>query len=293
MHDPAQLEALAAILRTGSFEAAAARLHVTPSAVSQRLKALEERLGTVLVIRDQPARATAAGARLARHAEDVRLLENALAADLGAQEAAETPTVRIAVNADSLATWVLPALASVPGLLYDFVIDDQDHSADWLRRGEVHAAVTARAAPVTGCDSHALGALRYVATASRDFVARWFADGVSAEALARAPALIFNQKDRLQSDWARLLTGRRIALPAHYLASSQGFVEAARFGMGWGMNPEVLIRDDLASGRLVALAPEAPLDVALHWQVGRLTGAALAPLTAAIRREAGAVLLRG
>ncbi|MDW4548068.1 LysR family transcriptional regulator ArgP [Defluviimonas sp. D31] len=291
MLEPAQLQALAAILRTGSFDAAAAALHVTPSAISQRLKALEERLGTVLVSRGQPARATTAGARLARHFEDVQLLEHALATDLGAELAAERPTVRIAVNADSLATWVLPALAAVPDLLYELVIDDQDHSANWLRRGEVQAAVTAHDAPVAGCDSHPLGQLRCIASASPAFIARWFADGVTAEALGRAPALTFNEKDRLPTLWALRVTGRRIAPPSHYLASSRGHVDAARLGLGWGMNPEPLIRRDLAAGELAALVPDAPLDIALYWQVGRLTGAAMAPLTRAIRAQAASVLL--
>ncbi|MBC7140855.1 MAG: LysR family transcriptional regulator ArgP [Rhodobacteraceae bacterium] len=293
MFDYTQLQALAAILRTGSFDGAATELHVTPSAVSQRIRALEDRLGTPLVIRAQPCRATEAGARLARHVEDVELLEAALRGDFGGDlgGAPGAARVRIAVNADSLATWILPALAAVPGLLYDLVIDDQDHSADWLRRGEVQAAVTAHDSAVAGCDLHPLGRLRYIATASPGFVARWFGAGVTAGTLARAPALTFDRKDRLQRDWARRIAGRPVALPTHLLASSQGFVEAARLGLGWGMNPEILVRDDLAAGRLVALVPGAPLDTPLVWQAGRLTGAALAPLTRAIREVAATALL--
>lgn len=49
-----QLAALAAVIECGSFDAAADRLHVTPSAVSQRIKALESRVGQVLVVRDKP-----------------------------------------------------------------------------------------------------------------------------------------------------------------------------------------------------------------------------------------------
>lgn len=290
MIDAAQLLTLTAILDTGSFEAAAARLGITPSAVSQRLKALEDRMGTALIIREQPARATDAGTRLARHAADIRLLEQALTTDLGAGLTAERPTLRIAVNADSLASWVLPALAAMSDLLFDLVIDDQDHSADLLRRGEVQAAVTAHAAAVTGCDCHDLGALRYIATASPGFAARWFPDGITAEHLAHAPALTFNRKDRLQRDWAANLTGKRIVLPSHYLASSQGFVEAARLGLGWGMNPEPLVHDDIESGHLVALVPDRPLDTPLYWQVNRLTARALAPLTAAIRMAAKSCL---
>lgn len=287
MFDPAHLQALAAILRTGSFEAAAAALNVTPSAISQRIRGLEERLGTAVVIRADPCRPTPAGARIARHAEEVALLERTLAADLG--QVAERAHVRIAVNADSLATWFLPPLAAVPGLLFDLVIDDQDHSAELLRRGEVQAAVTAHGAPLAGCDVHPLGRLGYVATASPGFVARWFPDGVSAAALAVAPALTFNRKDRLQADWARKVAGRPVALPTHLLASSHGFVEAARLGLGWGMNPEPLVRADIAAGRLVALSAET-LDTELHWQVARVAGRALAPLTAAVRRAAAAAL---
>ena len=289
MLDPDQLAALAAILRTGSFDRAAAALNVTPPAISQRIRALEDRIGTALIVRGQPCTATPAGARLARHAEDAALLEASALADLGSK--LTTATVRITVNADSLATWVLPALAAVPDLLFDMVIDDQDHSAGLLKRGEVQAAVTSHPGPLQGCDTYALGALRYVATASPAFAARWFPDGVTRDALARAPALRFNDKDRLQDDWAAGVAGERIALPTHRIASSTAFVDAAYLGIGWGMNPEPLVRAHLKAGRLVALIADAPLDVPLHWQVARLTAKALKPLTTAIRRAAEAVLI--
>jgi LysR family transcriptional regulator (chromosome initiation inhibitor) len=159
MFDRAQLQALAAVLTGGSFEAAARALGVTPSAISQRIRALEERAGAVLVRRGQPARATAAGARLVRHAEDLALLEAGVAADLGVGRGAR-PTLKIAVNADSLATWIPAALAGLPDVLFDLVIDDQDHSADSLHRGAVQAAVTGEDTALPGCDCHPLGALR-------------------------------------------------------------------------------------------------------------------------------------
>lgn len=285
MIDLSQLAALSAVLRAGSFDAAAAALNLTPSAISQRIKALEDRIGTVLVIRSQPCQATAAGLRLARHADDILLLEQALARDLGASDGAR-PTLRIAVNADSLATWFLPALTALPDALFDLILDDQDHSAALLRRAEVVAAVTSSPDPVQGCNSHALGRLRYVATASAAFCDRWFPTGPTAAALASAPALVFNAKDRLQADWARQLTGHRVTLPSHRIGSSHAFVDAALAGLGWGMNPEPLVRDHLANGSLRALAPKTPLDVALYWQVSRLGGAALQPLTQAVRAAA-------
>lgn len=297
MHDPAHLAALAAVHRRGSFELAAAALHVTPSAISQRLKALEERIGTLLIRRGTPCTATDAGLRLIRHHDEIVLLEQALAAELPqiSHGLSHGPaTLRIAVNADSLATWVIPALAATQGFLYDIVIDDQDVSQDWLRRGEVAAAVTAHPGPLQGCDTLPLGRLRYRATASPAYVARWMPDGPTAPALSRAPALTFSDKDRLQHLWVDRLTGgqaSRAGFPGHRLASSQGFVDACLTGLGWGLNPEPLVSAHIAAGRLIDLAPDQPLDTALHWQFARLTAPALAPLTRAMQQAARAVLL--
>ncbi|APZ53899.1 LysR family transcriptional regulator ArgP [Salipiger abyssi] len=286
--DPAQLAALDAVLRLGAFEAAARALHVTPSAVSQRIKALEDRIGTALIQRGSPCTATPAGARLARHASDIALLDAALARDLALPG---TPArLRLAVNADSLSVWFLPALAGQE-MLFDIALDDESHSADWLRRGEVSAAITAHARPVQGCDSLALGSLRYVATCSPEYMARHFPGGADAEALAHAPMLQFNAKDALQHDWLREVTGQALSPPVHRLPSSQGFVEAARLGLGWGLNPEALVSEPLARGELVALLPGHPREVALYWQVNRLVAGALTPLTRAVRAAAAKALV--
>ena len=291
MLDPAQLAALAAVHRRGAFDLAAAELHVTPSAISQRIKALEEQAGALLIRRGQPCTATDAGLRLIRHHDEVALLERTLARDLPGL-APGPATLRIAVNADSLATWVIPALAATHGLLFDLVIDDQDVSQDWLRRGEVVAAITAHAGPLQGCDTVPLGALRYRATASPDFVARWFADGVTPASLSQAPTLTFSEKDRLQIQWAAARGLTRPALPTHRMASSQGFVDACLAGLGWGMNPEPLVAFHLTSSTLVELVPDTALDVPLHWQHTRLAAPALAPVTEAIRQAARKTLVQ-
>ena len=291
MLDPAQLAALAAVHRRGSFDLAAAELHVTPSAVSQRIKSLEEQTGTLLVRRGAPCQATETGMRLIRHHDEVVLLERTLARDLGLS--AGPATLRIAVNADSLATWVIPALAATEGLLFDLVIDDQDVSQDWLRRGEVVAAITAQPGPLQGCDTVPLGALRYRATAAPAYLKRWFPQGVTARAMGDAPTLTFSDKDRLQTRWAaaRVKGLSRPLMPTHRMASSQAFVDACLAGLGWGMNPEPLVAAHLGSGALVELIPETPLDVALYWQFTRLASPALGSLTAAIRRAAGGSLV--
>lgn len=290
MFDPRQLGARAAILRTGSFEAAAAALSVTPSAVSQRLRALEEGVGAVRVVREQPARATAAGARLLRHADEVARLAREVAGELG-MAGGGTARLRIAVNADSLATWFLPPLAEVPDTLFEIVFDDQDHSADLLRRGEVAAAITAGPAQVQGCDAVALAALRYVTACAPAFRARWFGAGLTAGPRGAAPARVFDEKDGLQYRWAEAVTGRRVRLPGHRLPSATAFVEAARMGLGWGMTPLPLAAPEIAAGRLVALAPDHPLDTPLVWQSSRIGRAGLAPLSAAVRRAAQGTLV--
>jgi len=293
MLDYAALAALAAVVREGSFERAALSLHVTPSAVSQRIKALEEKVGAVLVRRGQPAEPTPQGRALCRHFDAVSALEGELAADLPglSLEGEGRATIPVAVNADSLDSWFLTAVADFSqrtGHLVEIKVDDQDHTAEWLRRGEVLAAVTSEDRPVQGCRVRPLGSLRYRANASPDFMARHFPQGVTPEALAIAPALAFNRKDRLQSQWMQRHFGADLTPPLNWVPSPQGFVLACRLGLGWGCNPDMLVADDMASGRLVELLPGAVLDIPLFWQVSRLPSGLLKELGEAV---AGAAAL--
>lgn len=291
---PAAL-AVASVIRTGSFERAAAALSVTPSAVSQRVKGLEDRLGIVLIDRGTPCTATEAGAWLCRHVDQVAMLESDLFRQLPRRpDPGQRITVAIATNADSLGTWLVPALTAFArdtGHLIALSVDDEDDTADWLRKGRVLAAVTGIGRPVAGCSLRPLGHLAYRATASPDFAARHFPRGLTAGALAAAPALTFNQKDRLQHDWASGIAGQPLDLPTHWLPSTQGFVDACLGGMGWALNPEPLVRAHLALGRLVDLAPGTGPQVALFWQVSRLAAGPLAPLTRAVTEAARAALL--
>lgn len=287
MMDYTQLAALRAIILTGSFEAAADSLNVTPSAISQRIKTLEDRLGSVLIIRTTPATATPAGQRLFHHAQEVALLETTLGADLKnmSPQANATP-IRVVVNADSLDTWFIHAMTQASGFLFDVSTDDEDASTDWLRRGEVMAAVTAHAKPVQGCDSIALGSLRYLATASPEFVDQHFANGLTVASAKTAPMLIYNRKDHSQHHWLAAQLGKRITPPLQILPSTRGFVTAAMSGLGWGLNPERLVQDHIKSGRLVTIGTEPVYDVPLFWQFNRVTGHALAPLTKAVKAAA-------
>lgn len=298
MLDYPALQAVSLVVRTGSFDRAAQALNVTPSAVSQRVKQLEERLGTVLIIRGQPCTATERGEWLCRHMEQVGLLEGELMTRLPALAEPDQPqqrvTLRVAANADSLGTWFLGAVATFTSRsshLLDIAVDDQEHTADWLRQGRVLAAVTALDKPIQGCRVIPLGSLRYLATASPEFMARHLSDGVTLPALAQAPSLVFNQKDRLQSQWIELALGESPAHPVHWVPSTHGFVEACLLGIGWCANPELLVREHIDAGRLRELIPGTVLETQLFWQVNRVAAERLADLTGAVVETARRLLI--
>jgi LysR family transcriptional regulator (chromosome initiation inhibitor) len=195
----------------------------------------------------------------------------------------------IAVNADSLATWftsALTAFAAEAPVLMDVAVDNEDHTTQWLRSGAVLAAVTATARPAVGCNSRALGAMRYVAAASPAFAERYFAQGVTAGSLAHAPSLVFNTQDELQARWVRRLCHRHVELPRHTLPSTQAFVEASLASMGWGLHPQSLIAPLLNRGALQVLVPDTPLDVPLYWQETRASSALLDGLSRAVMKAA-------
>ncbi|MET0473968.1 MAG: LysR family transcriptional regulator ArgP [Mycobacterium sp.] len=283
------LAALSAVIETGSFEAAAQRLFVTPSAVSQRVKALEKRVGQVLVVREKPCRATAAGVPLLRMAAQTAMLEAEALAETGG-EAAELTRVAIAVNADSMAAWFTAVLARLPGVLLDIRIEDQDHSARLLREGAVMGAVTTERAPVSGCRVQSLGVMRYVPVASEDYATRHLQEGFTAESVMRAPALAWNRDDALPDRLMRKAFRRVIAGPVHYVPTAEGFMAALRAGLGWGMHPDQLVREDLAAGTLVRIA-DVHLDVPLFWQCWKLDSAMVRTVTDEVR-SAAATLAR-
>ncbi|WP_125774144.1 LysR family transcriptional regulator ArgP [Antribacter gilvus] len=292
--DSAQLEALAAVVAEGTFEGAARSLHVTPSAVSQRIRALENAAGSVLVKRSRPVQATATGEVLLRLARQVELLGAEAAADLGGTggtaDAGDEPgaptwsTIPLAVNADSLATWILPALARVDGVCFDLHRADQDHTAELLTRGLVMMAVTSQAEPVQGCSSVPLGVMAYRPVATPAFRERWLPEGPTSAALSAAPVVVFDRSDDLQD---RYLRGRGAAgAPRHHVPSSVEYVEAVRLGLGWGMLPELQSGPLVASADLEVFDPAAVLRVALHLQQWRLRSAVLDAVSAALRAEA-------
>lgn len=279
-----QLRAFAAVIDAGTFDAAAVRLHVTPSAVSQRIKALETQVGAVVVRRSKPVAPTAAGIVLLRLARQVDLLAAEAEAELSGHAAGgrgHRALVPVVVNADSLATWfssVFEDLAGNDGLEIEILREDESASAELLRTGRAMAAVTTDGRAVQGCTTQALGTQRYVAMASPAFADRWFA-GDPLSGLALAPMVNFDRADHLQRSLIREIIGRHVTPPAHHVPDSAQFVRAVAAGLGWGMVP---IAQNPGNGALVALDTGWTRDVRLYWQRWKLDSPALARVSEAV-----------
>ena len=291
MIDYPALAAVGAVFREGSFDRAARALGITPSAISQRVRGLEDRLGAILIIRGQPCLPTELGRVLCAHLDRVQLLEGEIAPAFASEGETESPppALKVAVNADSLATWFPQAAAAFgrsTGISLDLTLDDKAHTADRLRSGEVLAAVTADPEPVQGCKTITLGALRYAACASPDFVARHFGEGVNADSLAKAPHLRFDRRDMLQAGWASEAHDIDLVAPTHWVPSTHGFLDLALAGLAWGMQPLALAQAHIAAGRLIELPPALRIDVKLYWTVSRLPVASLRHVTDAVRAVA-------
>ncbi|MBE9609464.1 HTH-type transcriptional regulator ArgP [Chitinilyticum piscinae] len=291
--DPRHGEAFLAVIDTGSFELAAERLHLTASAVSLRVRALETGLGTPLVVRSRPCRATPAGQKLLQYLRRARLLEEDLLQELAAGPAG-WQEVAIAINADTLGTWLLPALADFLAdeqVLVDLSVDDQDHTYALLASGQALACVSSEPQAMRGCIAEPLGIMRYRMLASPAYVARWFPAGFTREAAGRAPVLVFNRKDALQADFLRRRFGLTGGYPCHHVPATEPFLHAIELGIGYGMAPDVQALPALAAGRVLDLAPDMPVDVALYWHRWKVQSPTLERLSRRVVNAARAVLL--
>ncbi len=290
-----QVRTLLATVDEGTFDAAARVLRVTPSAVSQRIKALEQRTGRVLLLRTKPVELTGSGEVVVRFARQLARLERDASAELGLSETPGPTRLSIAVNADSLATWFLPALAAAAAELpicFDLHREDQDHTTRLLRQGLVMAAVTSSPDPVQGCTVRTLGRMRYHAVAAPGFAARHLAHGPLPEVLGTAPVVVFDRKDDLQDGFLRRLApGGPFPSARHYVPASEAYVEAVVAGLGWGVVPEAQAAPHRRSGALVDLAPRLPVDVPLYWQQWKLDSPALNALATAVAAAAAAALV--
>ena len=274
-----QVQTLLAVVDAGTFDAAAAALHVTPSAVSQRIKALEQRTGRVLLMRSKPVQLTDSGHVVVRFARQLAQLSRDAQAELGMTTPGEPTRLSIAVNADSLATWFLPALTQVPGVCFELHREDEDHTAQLLRSGLVMAAVTSTPDPVQGCSVRSLGSLRYLACASPSLPFTSFSS---------SPVIVFDRYDQLQDRFAGGASPFR-----HQMPSSTAYLDAVLAGLGWGLIPLAHALPHLSAGTLVNLAPTRHMDVPLFWQQWKLDSPALAAVARSVLTTATATLVQG
>lgn len=278
MIDYRLLQALAAVVEQGGFERAADVLCLTQSAVSHRIKQLERITGQPVLLRSVPPVATQTGLKLLNHLQQVRQME----ASLGL-EATTVTTVWIAVNADSLATWLPRALVmpDYPHLSFDFVVEDQSVGLNRMKRGDVMACLCASNQAVNGAKVQALGALRYRAVASPDFIQRYNLKNALKTTLPQAPCLVFNQDDQLQHQYVRAICGQT-PQQIHLCPSSEGFLRAALVGLGFGLLPELQMQSYLASGQLIDLTPNVYIDTPLYWHYWQTESPLMAQMRAQI-----------
>ncbi|GAA0786963.1 LysR family transcriptional regulator ArgP [Marinobacterium sediminicola] len=290
MIDRRQLAALAAVVEECSFERAAQRLHVTQSAVSQRIKQLEESLGQVLLVRTVPVRATEAGQQVLKHYRQLHLLEQELLQDLSQQDAQGYTRVPLGLNADSLETWFPDAVESLvleQRLLLDLKVDDQDATHQLLRNGEVIGCITASPKAMPGCLCVPLGVVPYRCLASSAYLSRYFPEGVMAAGFMKAPVAEYSSKDQLQNRYLQQFFGLKPhEYPRHRIPSSQAFCNLIERGLACGMVPDQQGRPMMEAGRAVDMMPGCYLAVPLYWHVWNLGSRLIRQLTEALVAEA-------
>lgn len=270
MLDYAHLRALSIVISEGGFERAAKVLCITQSAVSQRIKQLEEKIGQALVIRSTPVEATATGKRLLRHYSQVELLESELRVEMNVDDPSLPTIVKIAVNADSLATWFLPALSEVfkrHQWLLELIVDDESYTHHLLKNGEAVGCVTTSKQALTGCSSEYLGDMEYLCVATPEFIERYSPITVSQTSLELAPAVVFSTKDKLHeqylSQYFKMRTG---SWREHKIPSSESFLDAILQGLGYGLVGHLQAEPLLEKGLLIEITPGKRKRVPLYWQ---------------------------
>jgi LysR family transcriptional regulator (chromosome initiation inhibitor) len=294
MLDYRLIEAFAAVIEEGGFERAANKLRVTQSAISQRIKQLEDEVGRILVLRETPPRATLAGERLIRHYRQVASLEEEAIDELGMSGRSGYQHLPIAVNADCLSVWLLEAIMPFlrkTSLTLEIMVDDQDRTLRFLRSGSAAGCVSAQKLAIQGFSSTRIGTLRYLLCASAGFAGRWFPGGIDRETAARAPCIHFTRFDQLQyRALERLFGPPRIEPPAFYIPSTEKFIDAVVAGLAYAMIPQVQARPLIASASLVELDPRAMLETQLYWYSWNRPSALLRELSEAILSEGARIL---
>jgi len=281
--DSKQLQALAIVIEEQSFEKAAVKLHLTQSAISQRIKQLEDKLGQILLLRNQPLQATENGQKLLRYYYQTQLLHTELLQDLKPEHKQDKIRLAIGVNADSLETWFLPCIAPLVEqyeLLLDIKVDDQQQTHKLLTKGEVLGCITSTPKAPQGCHCIALGKVTYRCIATQEYCNKYFKSGVNKEGFKQAPIAEFNHKDQLQNQYLKQYFDINPGeYSCHRIPASYAFLAIICQGQACGMVPEHQAKPLLEQGQVIELTPGQQLDIDLYWHVWDLGSHLLKQLT--------------
>jgi len=283
MLDYKLIEALAMVAREGGFDKAASALYITQSAVSQRVKLLEELTGQVLIARTTPPQTTSAGRKLLKHYLQVKRLEDDLMGEIGDPGNKGFASIAVGINADSLAFWLLDAIQSFlfeERVLLDIRVEDQEQTHRLLKDGEVMGCISTQEQPMQGCRIEYIGRVNYHMMAAPEFAARWFPNGLAVEDVRFAPALIFDRKDELHHKLLHQALGEVPAsIPIHYVPSVEKFAEFITLGLAYGMLPDQQSAPLVRNGHMVDLSPDFHVPVKLYWHCWNLKSKLLEKLT--------------
>jgi len=263
------LSALSSIIEMQSFELAANKLFITQSAISQRIKLLEENIGQPILIRSQPIELTAVGEQLLSHFKKVQQLENELLPELLPDKPTKPMKISLALNADSMATWFIQAVTPVLKehlVELNLLIAHEEQTLDKLRTGEAIGAVSVIKKPLKGHRSFELGKMNYCLVCSKSFQKKYFVEGVTKLSLKMAPAISYDHQDDMHERFIVKHFGLASSeYYSHSVRSSEAFVELAKQGVAYCLVPELQIKAELASGELIKLCPQKQLIQTLYW----------------------------
>jgi len=263
------LYAFSTVIKMQSFEKAAEFLCLTQPAVSQRIKQLEQLVAQPILIRSTPIEATELGKKLLNHYHQVQQLEADLLPKVFPNEPNTPLTISLATNADSLATWLVPAIASTiqnNSIELNLEVTNETNTIYKLKNGEVFGAISTQKTPLPGCVADKLGEMNYMLVASPQFKEKYFKQGVTKNSLLKAPSILFDNKDDMHTKYIEqefgLLPG---SYPHHIVHSSEAFVSFATQNLAYCFIAELQIQKELATGQLVNLLPNKELIRTLYW----------------------------
>ena len=294
MIDYKLLEAIAMVVQEGGFEKAATVMNLTQSAVSQRVRLLEERAGKILLSRTSPPQPTDTGQKLIKHYLQVRLLEDSLEERISDSDDSTPVRLSLGINADSLSSWFLPSVGELledGKILIDMHVDDQEQTHKLLRGGVVVGCISDLASPMQGCTVDFLGAMKYRLLARPEFISKWFPKGLTVSAAENAPAVMFTRKDMLHYKILQTVLGEDLKVKAiHYVPSNDQFMKMISSGYAYGMVPDWQSKTLRSKGEVVEVHERAHDSVKHYWHCWNIDSMPLRTLSKRLVNKAKILL---